>query len=140
MSDTDPAPRRRFEPPTSSAGEPFWAGTREQRLLLPWCRSCERPHWYPREVCPFCLAPDLDWREATGRGSVHAASTMPKAALPMLADRVPYVVAIVELVEGVRMMTNIVDVDPDAVAVGAAVRVVWEALSDGRHLAVFTLA
>jgi uncharacterized protein len=62
---------------------------------------------------------------------------MPKPAMPMLADRVPYVVALVDLDDGVRMMTNVVDVDPDAVLVGMTVRVGWEPLSDGRHLPVF---
>lgn len=141
MSETDrvsdAAERRRFEPPTSEAGEPFWAATRDRRLVLPWCRACEVPHWYPRDVCPRCLGSAIEWREASGRGTVHACSVMPKPAMPVLADRVPYVVALVELAEGVRMMTNVVGIDPDAVAVGQAVVADWEPLSDGRHLLVF---
>jgi hypothetical protein len=124
----------------SERGAPYWEATRDGRFELPWCRACGRPHWYPREVCPHCLSDAVEWRAATGRGVVYAASTMPRPALPMLADRVPYVVALVELDEGVRMMTNIVDVDPDAVTVGLAVELRWEELSDGRRLAVFAPA
>ncbi len=135
---SETARRTRFEPPMSTAGAPFWAATREQRLVLPWCVSCHRPHWFPREVCPHCWRPGIEWRPSDGLGTVYAASTMPKPAMPMLADRVPYVVALVELDDGVRMMTNIVGMDPDSVTVGRAVQVGWEALSDGRHLPVFT--
>lgn len=129
--------RRRFEPPESEAGAPFWAATRERRLVLPWCTACEVPHWYPRDVCPRCLGSAIEWREASGRAVVHACSVMPKAAMPVLADRVPYVVALVDLDEGVRMMTNVVGADPASVAVGQAVVADWEPLTDGRHLLVF---
>lgn len=132
-----PAPRRRFEPPESDAGAAFWAASREQRFVLPTCTACGRAHWYPREVCPHCFGAELEWRPASGRGTVYACSTMPKPALPMLADRVPYVVALVELDEGPRMMTNVVDVAPDDVAVGQVVELLWEPLTDGRHLPTF---
>ena len=139
-ADAAPAPERtRFEPTPSPVAEPYWAATREQRLVLPWCRTCGRAHWFPREACPHCLSADLEWRPAAGTGTVYAASTMPKPAMPMLAGRVPYVVALVDLAEGVRVMTNIVGSDPDEVVIGAAVQVAWEPLSDGRHLAVYTL-
>jgi len=134
MSD---AQRRRFEPPESEAGAPFWAASRVARLDLPWCKSCRRPHWYPREICPFCLSDDLEWRTASGRGTVYALTTLPKAAQPVLADRVPYVVALVELDEGVRLMTNLVGAGALDAAVGDGVHVEWESLSDGRHLPVF---
>lgn len=131
-----PTPSR-FEPPESPAGAPFWAATRDRRLVLPWCTTCELPHWYPRERCPRCLGGVIDWREASGLGTVHAVSVMPKPALPVLAERVPYAVALVELDEGVRMMTNIVTDEPFGVTVGDRVQVGWESLSDGRHLPVF---
>ncbi len=121
----------------SEVGAPFWAATRERRLVLPWCTTCDRPHWYPREVCPHCLGDAIEWREASGRGTVHACSTMPKPAMPVLADRVPYVVALVDLAEDVRMMSNVVGVAPDEVTVGLDVVVDWEPLTDGRHLPVF---
>jgi len=135
--DADAPARTRFEPPMSPAGEPFWEATREQRLVLPWCLDCGQPHWFPRDACPHCLSGAIEWRPASGRGVVYAVSIMPKPAMPMLADRVPYVVALVELDEGVRVMTNVVDIEPEHAVVDLEVAAAWEPLSDGRHLLVF---
>ncbi len=127
----------RFEPPVSPAGEPFWAGTREGRFLLPWCTACGEPHWFPREACPRCLSPDLEWREVAGTGTVHAVSVMPKPGNPAMAGREPYAVVLIDLPEGIRMLSEVVGVDPWTVAVGDAVTLDWEPLSDGRQLPVW---
>ncbi len=133
--------RRRFEPPESDAGAPFWAGTRDHELRIPWCLACGRPHWFPREGCPYCLSDRIAWRVASGEGTVYACSVMPKPAMPVLADRVPYLVALIDLSEGVRMMSNIIGVDdPFTIKVGDAVALRWETLTDGRHLPVFAPA
>jgi uncharacterized protein len=125
----------RLEPPASDAGQPFWDATREGRLELPWCTACDRPIWYPRAFCPACAGSDVDWRPASGRATVHA-FTIEQAGQTRALEP-PYVVALVDLDEGVRIMTNIVGVPADEVAVGARVEVVWEALSDGRQLPLF---
>ena len=127
----------RFAPPVSPAAEPFWAATRECQLVLQWCTSCEVPIHFPREVCPTCLGDDLEFRAASGRGTVHAVSVMPKAANPTMGGRGPYAVALVDLREGPRMFTNVITGDPDKVVVGQPVVVAWEPLADGRHLPVF---
>jgi uncharacterized OB-fold protein len=111
--------------------------TRDRRLMLPWCTGCERPHWYPREVCPWCLGDAIAWRAASGRATVHAVSVHHRAGMPQMEGREPYAVALVDLAEGVRMMTNVVGCDPADVAVGQAVVVTWESLSDGRNLPLF---
>ena len=134
MTDRQPS---RVEPPVSPEAEPFWEATREQRLVLPWCTRCERPFWYPRPVCPACLCPDIEWRPASGRGEVYAVSVMHRPGNPMMADRVPYPVALIDLEEGVRMMSNIVGIEADQVKVGMPVVLAWEELSDGRHLPQF---
>ncbi len=137
-SDTESKTERtRFEPPESEAARPFWAATRHRRLVLQWCRTCERPIHYPRDACPRCLDDELEFRPSPGVGTVYAVSVMPKAANPFMAGREPYAVGLVELDEGVRLMSNIVGIEPSAVQVGAAVRVTWERLSDGRHLPLF---
>ncbi len=128
----------RFEPAVTEFTTPFWDATREQRLLLPWCRSCDEPFWFPRETCPRDLSPDIEWRPAEGRGVVHAVSVMPKPANPLMAGREPYVVALIDLAEGVRMMSTVVDGDPWSVGVGDRVVLAWEPLSDGRQLYVFS--
>jgi len=128
----------RFEPPVTELTTPFWDATRHEQLLLPWCRSCGQPFWFPRETCPRDLSPDIEWRPAGGRGVVHAVSVMPKPANPAMAGREPYVVALIDLEEGVRMMSTVVGDDPWSVAVGDPVVLAWEPLSDGRRLYVFS--
>ncbi|CAN5718846.1 OB-fold domain-containing protein [soil metagenome] len=128
-------PAHRTGPPVNAVDEPFWAATREQRLVLQWCTACERVVHYPREACPSCLGDDLAWRPASGRGVVHAASTMAATT-----DRDPYVVALVDLAEGARFMTNVVGCDPADVVIGMMVTVAWEPLDDGRHLPLFAPA
>ena len=127
----------RLEPPVTDVTAPFWDATRERHLLLQWCRSCEQLVWYPRETCPGCLGTDLEWRPASGGGTVHACSVMPRPGNPGMAGREPYVVALVALDEGVRLMSNVVGGDPWTVAVGDRVALTWEPLSDGRHLYLF---
>jgi uncharacterized OB-fold protein len=127
----------RFDPPTSAAAAPFWEATREPRLVLQWCRSCERPVHFPREACPRCLGADLEFRPASGRGVVHAVTVIPAGANPTMAGRGPYVVALVDLAEGVRVLTNVITDHPAAVAIDDPVTVAWEPLADGRHLPVF---
>ena len=121
----------------STEAAPYWEATRARQLVLPWCTTCEQPFWYPRAACPGCLGSGIEWREASGGGTVYAVSVQHNAALPEFKDRVPYAVALVELDEGVRFMTNIVNVDPFEVAIGQRVHLTWEPIEDGRALAVF---
>jgi len=121
----------------SGEAQPFWAASRERRFVLPWCTECEKPFWFPRAACPFCLSPAIEWREASGLGELYAVSVQHNAALPEFKDQVPYVVALVALDEGVRMMSNVVHADPATVAVGQRVRLVWEPVEDGRALPTF---
>ena len=133
----------RFEPKATDISDPFWDATREQRYLVQWCSACATPIFYPREVCPRCLsATSLEWRESNGKGTVYALSVQHRPANPTMADRVPYVVALVEVDAGdggqtVRVMSNVVNCDPSSVNVGDSVRLTWEALSDGRNLPLY---
>lgn len=138
MSDDAPTPERML-PPISDAAVPFWDATRDQRLVLQWCPACERAIHFPREACPSCLGTDLAFRPAAGTGTVYAISVMPKPGNPTMAGREPYAVALVDLPEGVRLLANVVGEGALDAAVGDAVRVAWEPLSDGRHLPVFEL-
>jgi uncharacterized OB-fold protein len=129
----------RFEPPVGAESEPFWEATREGRLLVQWCSACDRGIFYPRVLCPFCGASALGWREATGRAMVHAAVVehRPEAAGAAFVQGQPFCIALVDLEEGVRMMTNVIGCPPDEVRSGMAVTVTWEPLSDGRQLPLF---
>lgn len=98
--------------------QPYWDAAREGKLLIKRCRACERPHFYPRPFCPHCWSDDTEWVEASGRATLYTWSVVRRNDLPPFPDRVPYVAAIVDLEEGPRMMTNVVDCDFDSLHEG----------------------
>ena len=126
-----------LEPPVSPGTEPFWDATRDRTFVLPWCRECDRAMWYPREVCPACWSSAIDWRPAAGTGAVYAVAVHHLPGPGRDASDGTYAVALVDLAEGVRMMSNVVHCPPEGVVVGMPVQVTWQALSDGRHLPLF---
>jgi uncharacterized OB-fold protein len=127
----------RQEPRASDEAQPFWDATREQRFVLPWCTDCNLAIWYPRTTCPACFGSAVEWRDDPGRGTVYAATVHHRPGPGRAAEDGPYVVVLVDLDAGVRLMSNVIGCDPDAVRVGMRVAVAWEPLSDGRHLPVF---
>src|ERR1700687_4955513 len=100
--------------------KPFWDGTAEGRRLLPRCDDCQTLIWYPRPFCPSCASSRVSWIDASGRGSLYSVAVTrgAQADLPAYKEAGPYVLAYVELEEGPRVMTNIVDCDPDTVKIG----------------------
>ena len=80
--------------------QPFWDGCREGRFLLRHCNACGEDHFYPRPFCPKCWSPDVEWKQATGRGTLYTYSIVHQNDLPPFNERVPYVAAVVELDEG----------------------------------------
>ncbi|MEU9452050.1 OB-fold domain-containing protein [Streptomyces sp. NPDC048277] len=101
---------RRFDLPEPDAfTRPYWQAAAEGRLLLRRCRSCGRAHHYPREFCPHCWSEDVIWEPATGRATLYTWSVVHRNDLPPFGGRVPYVAAVVDLAEGPRMMTELVD-------------------------------
>ena len=111
-------------PVISPETKPFWDATLEGRLLIKHCEDCGENHWYPRSLCPFCGSFSTTWLEASGRGEVYTFAVT-RRGLGEYQDATPYVLAYVQLAEGPRMMTNIVDCDVDELAVGDAVEVVF---------------
>jgi uncharacterized OB-fold protein len=130
----------RFEPAVDDDSIPFWDATRERRFVLPWCTACDAAIWYPRPVCPRCHADTVEWRPVANGGVVHAASVHTTPGPGRVADAGPYVVVLIDLDAGARMMSNVIGCAPETVAVGMRVALDWEPLSDGRHLPVFRLA
>ena len=108
---------------------PFWQAASQGRLLLKYCNACEKPHWYPRPRCPFCLSDDTVWREAAGTGVIYSYSVVRRAAQP-------YVVAFVSVDEGPSILTNIVDCDVDTVHIGMKVAAAFRP-TDGEAILVF---
>jgi uncharacterized OB-fold protein len=139
---SDAPVRTRFEPPVGPDSGPFWEATRQGRFLLQWCTACERAVFYPRAFCPHCGGGTggLEWREASGRGTVYAAGVehRPQAVGATFSGGQPFSVALIELDEGVRLVSNVVGCPPEEVRCGMAVALTWEPLSDGRQLPLFT--
>ena len=108
---------------------PFWAAARTGKLRLPGCASCGRVHWPAGPICPFCLSDAIAWRDASGRGTVSTFTVIHKAWFAAFAEEVPYNVVQVELEEGPRIITNLVDVPPGGLTIGLAVEVVFDAVT-----------
>lgn len=122
MTDTGP----RFDLPTiEDESRPFWDAAREGKFLINRCNACGLAFHYPRPFCPTCWSEDVSWEEASGRGTIYTYSTVFMNDLPPFKDRLPYVAAAVDLEEGPRIMTNIVDCDPESLSVGMAVEVTY---------------
>ena len=109
-------------PAIDPGSAPYWEALCQHRLILKRCNACGRAHFYPRELCPYCYADNLAWIEASGLGVIYSFTVCHRPAGPAFTADVPYIVALVELAEGPRMMTRIAG-DPAAVAIGRAARV-----------------
>ena len=109
---------------------PFWAAARRHELSLPRCRGCGTLVYFPRAVCPRCLGSDLAWEVLSGRGTLHT-FTVVHRGLKDFPLGTPYVIAMVELAEGPRLMTNLVGVEPDParLRIGMPLEVVFEDVS-----------
>ncbi len=110
--------------------EPFWTGCKEGKLLLQYCAACGTVRYPPKQMCPVCNSMDSEWRPASGKGTVYSYTVTHQALHPSLANRVPHAVILVELQEGVRLTSNIVDCEPDQVRIGMPVQVVFQQLND----------
>jgi len=111
---------------------PFWESVKAHAMQLQRCNGCGQFIFYPRGVCPRCFSDDLAWQPVAGTGAVHAFTIVHRHPSPAFNDEVPYVVALVELDEGVRMLSNLVGIEPDParVKVGLPVEVVYDDATD----------
>ena len=128
----------RFDLPTPDPDpQEFWDAARDRRLLIRRCSACARPHFYPRPFCPHCWSEDVVWEQASGRATLYTWSVVHVNDLPPFPERVPYVAAVVDLDEGPRMMTNIVDCDFEELEVGMALEVTFRQETDDITLPLF---
>jgi uncharacterized OB-fold protein len=125
--------RKIAAPSVNPETQPFWEATAQGKLLIKKCTSCGEVHFYPRTHCPFCFSDKTDWVETSGKGTVYTYSVMRRAP-------VPYCIAYVELAEGPRIMSNIVDCDLDTVRVGQAVKLVFKPSDGGPPVPMFAPA
>ncbi len=108
----------------------FWDATVQGKLMIKKCTACGEPHFYPRNLCPFCFSDKTEWVEASGNATIYTYSVMRRAP-------VPYAIAYVTLAEGPTIMTNIVDCDLDAIKIGQAVRLVFRPSEGGPPVPMF---
>jgi uncharacterized OB-fold protein len=126
-------------PPVLPEVKPYWDATASGQLVLPRCVECQQVIWYPRPFCPACASTRVDWVPASGRGTVYSFTINRRgvADLPAYRDAGTYVLAYVELDEGPRVMTNIVDCDPESVRIGQKVEAVFHDTGEGTALLRF---
>jgi uncharacterized OB-fold protein len=116
---------------------PYWEAARAARLLIQRCDSCQRHIFYPRSVCPHCMSDQIQWVDAAGTGTVYSYTVVHRSPEAFKPD-VPYVVALIDLDEGVRMMSNIVG-GAGPLAIGARVEVFFDAVTTEITLPKFRL-
>ena len=117
--------------------QPFYDACAAGKLVLQHCQHCGHVLFYPRTHCDACQSDQLAWEDASGAGTIASYTVVRRA---VSADfETPYVIALIDLAEGPRMMSQIIDADPDALAVGLSVKVDFAAWSEDITLPVFRL-
>ncbi|MFI9781634.1 Zn-ribbon domain-containing OB-fold protein [Streptomyces sp. NPDC051956] len=117
----------------------FWAAARAGRLVVQYDKRTGVHQWFPRALSLSSGRRDLQWREVSGQGTLYS-WTVTHSPWPGHEDRVPYVCALVDLDEGVRMLVNLVTDDPGALGIGARVRLVWLDHAEGVRYPAFEVA
>jgi uncharacterized OB-fold protein len=129
-------PKPRPAPVADAETEPYWNAANEGRLVVQRCTSCGNHQLYPRWRCLRCRG-EVQWVDASGGGTVYSFTVVRQNFSRPFRDLLPYVVALVDLDEGPRLMTNIVGCDPDDVRIGMSVRVRFEAVNDDSTIPLF---
>lgn len=128
------------QPVPNADSQPYWSAAREKRLVIRKCKSCSQFHFMPRHLCPACWSDQLEWVDAKGTGTVHSFTVIRRAPAPAFAANAPYVVALIDLDEGPRMVTNILGADALETKIGDRVKVTFEDRGDGAMLPQFVRA
>ena len=131
-------PTRPLPQPTDLT-RPYWQAAARGELHLQQCQDCQRWQFYPRPFCLLCESEALQWHAASGLGRIYTSTVNYRAPNPFMKQRLPYVVAMIELDEGPRLMANVLDAQPGDVAIGRRVEVVFERVSDEMALPQFRL-
>ena len=118
----------------------YWDAADRGRLLIRRCGACGKAHHYPREFCPFCWSEDVSWEQASGGATLYTWSVVHRNDLPPFGERVPYVAAVVDLTEGPRMMTEVVDCAEADLRIGMPLRVTFRTGDEGPAVPVFVPA
>lgn len=123
--------------PTADSEE-FWRGTREGFLQMPMCNTCGDYNWFPRAMCRNCSGVDLTWYRLSGDATLYSFTIVEQRMKDQAVER--YVLALVDLAEGMRMMSHVVDVEVDEIVIGMPLRVCFEKMSEEISLPIFAPA
>jgi len=131
MSEQRPRPPKPTPQPNIET-QFFWDKCQEDELWLQFCNDCSRFYFYPRFFCPRCFGTNVEWRRASGRGKLHTYMINHRAP-PNFEPEAPYAIAVIELDEGVRMMSNIHGIEntPEKLVLDMPLRVVFEEINSG---------
>ena len=124
-------------PEIDGTTEGYWRAAADGRLEATVCGACGAVTHYPRPFCPVCWSEEVTPKELSGHATLYSYSVVHANPVPPFADLVPYVAALVDLEEGPRMMTRLVDVHPADVSIGMALRATFERRGDDWGLVLF---
>lgn len=116
-------------PPVDPAIAEYWSAAADGRLVLPKCKDCGFVHWYPRPFCPDCSSRNIEWIDSNGDGEIYS-FTITRRGQGAYRDAAPFVLAYVELDEGPRVLSNIVDADLESIAIGDRVTATFDPVPD----------
>lgn len=124
-------------PRIDEMSRPYWEGAKRHELLLQKCQECGHYRYPPGETCPSCLSDKLEWVKVSGRGSVYTWTVFHRAYHPAYKDDIPYAVVAVELEEGPRMITNLVNCRIEDIKMGMPVEVAFDDVTEEVSLPKF---
>lgn len=125
-----PAPAKPLPRPANRAlTRPFWEAAKRHELVMQRCNTCSNWIFYPREQCPHCFSQNLGWAPVSGRGRVYAFTIVHQPGNPAFAADAPYVFATIQLDEGIRMVSNVVGIDPHEVRIDMPVVATFDDVS-----------
>jgi len=130
-------PLHKLLPTPDADSKPFWEGCRDHKLRFQKCTACGEVRWPPSILCPRCHSQDTQWIESSGRGTIYTFVVYHQAFHPAFKEKLPYVVAVVQLEEGPMMITNIVGCPPESLECEMAVQVAWDDVSEEFSLPKF---
>ena len=132
MTDSTTASARKIPAPAVNLeSKPFWDAAAEGRFLIKRCTACGKAHWYPRAICPYCFSGETVWEASPGEGVIYTYSVMYRSPTG------PYAIGYVTLDEGPAVLTNFVDCDLGAFAIGQRVKVRFQPTEGGPPVPVF---
>lgn len=117
-------------PVSTEDSKPYWDGCKRHKLLIQRCQDCGHYRFPPSGLCPKCMSTNAEWARVSGKGKVYSWTIFHYLYHPAFAKDIPYNVAIIELEEGPRMHTNIVECRDEDIYIGMPVEVVFEDISE----------